>query len=1181
MRVKVKKTRGVTGNQHNYGLVTGSIWNYEDKPTNNTVGTTLTPVPRDEANIEAERGETVVFPDADGSVAHAKIGGKRHSEGGTPLNVPDGSFVFSDFRGLLIKNKDVLKDIFNVGGSKSKTPAEIAKKYDINSYKEILKDPTADPMDKRTAQLMIENNMKKLGQLALIQEGMKGFPDGIPDIAAPLMGSDIAQGQPIPQQQQQEGQPPMARYGGLPKAQNGFFQNIFENQSLEQGLGVPKKSANDSIQNKTKPSAAATSAAINTPKANASVPAATPAATSNKNDVMHDMNVREQLYKAKQLWMNSSPNSTEEKRSRQYLINLLGENPEYAKLPSMQEFFNTVNNVSSRRPTYLKDLGKDLDKRKAVAEQRQQAEDKRIGLVNTLPDEDDPVKRKQVAAANKLYNEAVLSGDSDQMRKAAIEIDKLDISGKSTPVGMIGQFARGIGQVIAGIPSTVTEGNIEGLQPSNFLVNQPWGWTWQEKINDMRDQLKWRARDLETKKKENTAIDINTKNKQDYVTKYDQVKKKALEIINNPNSTTQELQDASTIYNDITNNDLYWPVPFSTRPLYNPFMSVYNNDPATQIIPKDKLEKQKQIDNYYNKLLGPNIKEAPTNINTYPESTYVDPKTGLTKAGAQPANEHIATKEQLDAASALLRQNKNAPVTKMTSDGKVVEFSRNAKGKIIAVYVPEKDVDKSTVDNSTKDKGKTNGNTVIKHDPVLGTTNYAPADTTGSYLWPHKEGGELSAYQKGGKHTQLIKETAIQNTPEYDVVMPNKKFGSFDTQHYDPATGYYTVTNPNTNTSEQLDLDDFVNRQSDVLKGYNNGIDGWKADVLSKDQATREKAAGWFQENYNTWRKANGLPEYFISKSGPNPYGKDNKLGIYTWSAPGIKKKTANIVENKTEDNKATKTTTQMGQIPAQNYESGVAGTPWWHYDLVNYGNQLANMFDVSPGELPTFMKYTPYIPDPTFVDPARAIAQQQGLVRGSQESIMSGADPTVGRANVIAAQAASAPQIANIMAQYDERNAGIANQYGTAGAQMLNQAQLQNQQFQKQYKDELEVRRQQYLNALREGRTDVAKSIMQGLKNSAETSWINATSDSYAVDPGTGNVYFKKGFDPLKGSFRSQTGSIADAYKDLLDQGWTDDQAKSILELQVRSKQPMTKNSGTGYQYGGMFNPMDLLWND
>ena len=88
--------------------------------------------------------------------------------------------------------------------NKAVTPADIAKRYEINEYKKVLQDPWADPMDKKTAQLMIENNMRKLGQLALIQEGMKGFPDGIPDIALPLMGSDIAQGEQLPQEEQQE-----------------------------------------------------------------------------------------------------------------------------------------------------------------------------------------------------------------------------------------------------------------------------------------------------------------------------------------------------------------------------------------------------------------------------------------------------------------------------------------------------------------------------------------------------------------------------------------------------------------------------------------------------------------------------------------------------------------------------------------------------------------------------------------------------------------------------------------------------------------------------------------------------------------------------------------------------------------------------------------------------------------
>ena len=219
MKVKIKRVRGgSTGDQRDYGLTTGSIWNYEDKPVNNNLAATISAVPRDEANIEAERGETVVGDlDTDGNLEHAKIGGKRHFEGGTPLNVPDGSFIFSDTSALRIKNKDLLKNIFGITGNKSTTPADVAKKYELNKYKDMLQDPTVDPMTKKTAQMMIDNNLKKLGQLALIQEGMKGFPDGIPDIAMPLFGSDMQQGMAGGEQ----GEMGMARYGGLQKAQPG------------------------------------------------------------------------------------------------------------------------------------------------------------------------------------------------------------------------------------------------------------------------------------------------------------------------------------------------------------------------------------------------------------------------------------------------------------------------------------------------------------------------------------------------------------------------------------------------------------------------------------------------------------------------------------------------------------------------------------------------------------------------------------------------------------------------------------------------------------------------------------------------------------------------------------------------------------------------------------------------
>jgi hypothetical protein len=168
----------------------------------------LAPVDRSMANIEAEKGETVWGDfDDDGTQEHFQVGGARHSAGGTPLQVPDGSFVFSDTRRLKIGGP-VLAHFGKSADTKKKyTPAELAKQYDVNHYKEILGDPDSDKLDRRTAELMLENIKMKLGGLALVQEGMKGFPNGIPEIAMPVIASQ---------------QLPMAALGGsLPVLQSG------------------------------------------------------------------------------------------------------------------------------------------------------------------------------------------------------------------------------------------------------------------------------------------------------------------------------------------------------------------------------------------------------------------------------------------------------------------------------------------------------------------------------------------------------------------------------------------------------------------------------------------------------------------------------------------------------------------------------------------------------------------------------------------------------------------------------------------------------------------------------------------------------------------------------------------------------------------------------------------------
>jgi hypothetical protein len=148
----------------------------------------ITAVPRDEANLEAEGGETVYGDiNGDGMPEQQIIKGPRHSAGGVPLNLPEDTFIFSDTRGMLIKDPNVLSMFGKTGKGKSFTPAELAKQYDIQKYRKILEDPDTDAIERKSAELMMKKYVIKLGCLALAQESMKGFPQGIPAVAKPCM----------------------------------------------------------------------------------------------------------------------------------------------------------------------------------------------------------------------------------------------------------------------------------------------------------------------------------------------------------------------------------------------------------------------------------------------------------------------------------------------------------------------------------------------------------------------------------------------------------------------------------------------------------------------------------------------------------------------------------------------------------------------------------------------------------------------------------------------------------------------------------------------------------------------------------------------------------------------------------------------------------------------------------
>lgn len=192
--MKMGGPKGRTGQQVDYSLgifptaMGGSDINQYIGRKKPEISSTLKPVPRDEANLEAEKGETAYGDlNGDGFPEHYQIGGKRHYQGGTPLDLPDDTFIFSDTRSMRISDPKILK-MFNRKPKKGGyTPAELAKQYDINAYRKILDDPDSDVVDRKTAEQMIKNFNIKLGALALAQESKKGFPQGIPVVAKPYM----------------------------------------------------------------------------------------------------------------------------------------------------------------------------------------------------------------------------------------------------------------------------------------------------------------------------------------------------------------------------------------------------------------------------------------------------------------------------------------------------------------------------------------------------------------------------------------------------------------------------------------------------------------------------------------------------------------------------------------------------------------------------------------------------------------------------------------------------------------------------------------------------------------------------------------------------------------------------------------------------------------------------------
>jgi hypothetical protein len=206
--------------------------------------TSLGPVDRKKATLEAEKGETVLTNMSRGlnNIYELKsIAGKKHSKGGTPLDLPNGddngksaSFIFSDNKKLLMKNKEEL-EFFGVESKKGMTPAEISKKHidAIAKSKAIIKDMYADKIQKKSAEKNLDNSRFALSALALWQESKKGMKDGFSEHFEAFFDKTKTTPDDIfkvdEQQQATVGEQMQAAFGGFleKKAEGGSSKNRY------------------------------------------------------------------------------------------------------------------------------------------------------------------------------------------------------------------------------------------------------------------------------------------------------------------------------------------------------------------------------------------------------------------------------------------------------------------------------------------------------------------------------------------------------------------------------------------------------------------------------------------------------------------------------------------------------------------------------------------------------------------------------------------------------------------------------------------------------------------------------------------------------------------------------------------------------------------------------------------
>jgi len=1109
---------------------------------------TLQQVPRDEANIEAEKGETVLMPDQGGLPAHFNVGGNRHHGGGTPLNVPADSFVFSDTRKMRIKDPNILADFGKKKGSY--TPAQLAKQYDINKYRKITQDPDSDMYDVETAEKMIANYNLKLGKLALVQESKKGFPQGIPAVAMPYLATfNINPDSVLPlkaEEQQTEDisheEMPMGKYGmtlkryqsaGVAPPPNPSWVDLTNEPDWNDLTGPPTSAYN------TTPGQGATmdlqgQSILNSSFGNSGNPREgfvknTPELTSGLQKAAQTESDAQSGFKSDQevdTQQMNLPDKPSMKTSGTLntgftmagedaanigiagmhgLASLFSQDEKRNAEEQLARRFKAENVYESRQDRdrgdwtpnqgYLRPDQKNTGnmitgKYGGILSRAQEGQEQEADRRRLLPEES-----KIFGMPTYLLPDVSIEAERPPMQVPGFGTTKwgIELPVSGTPAQRAGRFAEEY--------PIVMQQYIDGLQAEHSPDDL---YKIADDIEESRSIGAW-GRGLGTTGILD-AIDASSdadkfsdlasiirerantlKQKQRFTSTVESQEKKAAlstQLIESLKKKLQGMPQNSSTY--LERIKLQKKIDDLKAASFKPIQEFFHN-----ILPQNVLGKAAQffVPDYY---VGPDVpfdpyeQEDVMNMLNIAKDEFSGPDKPA-KAEAKAEAKSVITPAAADSAAT-------------TTGPTFEELMEMEEGGTIPLAEEGLSVG-NTRNGKTIAKTGTNksGSTVVQYED--GTAEVIPKETKKSTnAGKTTSGKRVDPY---GGYEELLTSLGVS---EEDL--------------YPTSIGHQTKESLGTLTPKEEE----VLRRGNPTFFEQLEADGTKFDPSSDDH----KRA--FEDHHKKFTY-DGFYNRFISQGMSETKAKakatelSNKLSFH--GVPGVDvnaadQKWGNWHKSRKEFNftdpeeiakkkKGIDKTPIIPETPAQ-YTSQSANAPWWTQDVINTASAAGTRWGLNK-----YMPWAPQVdlqtPRPTFFDPTRELAANaEAMAIGTQGAGMYGS-PQQFSARASGIQGQGARSAANILSQYHNKNVGLANQFENLRTDIYNKNNISRSGVAKGLYDATTIANQQYDNAKREANAELRSAYTTALTNRAKTQALNTLFPHYQVDPSSGGlVNFTKG---------------------------------------------------------------------